>query len=660
MKGFKIRQRLKGQSLLKDVKVKNIGPTIMGGRVVDIDANPENSTEFYVAYASGGLWKTENNGLSFDPVFDEQAVMTIGDIAVNWDKGIIWVGTGENNSSRSSYSGTGIYKKKVGEKKWSHKGLPETHHVGRIVLHPEDEDIIWVAAIGHLYTNNPERGVYKTTDGGKTWKKTLFINDSTGCIDLIRHPNNPEVLYTAAWERERKAWDFKGNGKSSGIYKSVDGGENWTLLTKKGSGFPHNKGVGRIGLAISKSDPRILYAQLDNQNRREKEKEEKEKLSKDELRDMEKKQFLDLKDEKIENYLRDNHFPMKYNTDTVRFLVKKDSIKPIDLVYYIQDANQELFDTPVKGAEIYKSENGGKTWDKTHKAYLDDLVNSYGYYFGQIRVSPYDPNKLYTAGVPLIYSEDGGKTFRSLNKGNVHVDHHAIWVNPNKKGHLIIGNDGGINITYDNGKHWRKANTPPVGQFYSIDHDNKKNYFVYGGMQDNGVWKGPNDHEINREWVSTGNYAWEKILGGDGMQVEIDTRNNHYVYAGFQFGNYYRINQKTGKKVSIKPQHELGERPFRFNWQTPIHLSEHNQDVLYMGSNKFHRSMNKGEDFKTLSKDLTKGGVKGSVPYGSITMIHESPLKFGLIYVGTDDGLIHVSEDGGYTWKKISKGLPND
>lgn len=660
--GFEQRQKLVHQSIVNAISFRNVGPTVMSGRVTDLDVNPSDPTEFYVAYASGGLWHTTNNGTSFTPIFDEEAVMSIGDIAVDWAQGIIWVGTGENNASRSSYSGMGLYKSSNGGKNWQHLGLAETHHIGRIILHPTDTNTVWVAAAGHLYSENEERGIYKTSNGGKTWEQTLFVNEAVGGIDLLVDGEDANTLYAAMWERKRRAWDFTESGSGSGIFKSEDGGDTWAKISTVANGFPEGEGVGRIGLSQYKKDGKdVLYAILDNQSRKPLEgRKTEDGLTKDDLRTMTKADFLKQEEKAVKDFLIQNKFPKKYTVELVQEMVRKDKIQPSALVEYLEDANSLLFDTPIIGMEIYRSDDGGKTWQRTHDKAIDHVFNTYGYYFGQIRVSPTNPDKVFIMGVPILKSEDGGKNWASINGDNQHVDHHALWVNPSREGHLINGNDGGVNISYDDGKTWIKCNSPAVGQFYTVAVDMAKPYNIYGGLQDNGVWVGSSNYDSGTGWHSSGEYPYQNLMGGDGMQVAVDTRDNNLVYTGFQFGYYYRINQKTEKRKSFKPSHKLGERPLRFNWQTPICLSSHNQDILYYGANKVFRSFNQGEDLTPISDDLTKGGQKGDVPYGTLTTLKESLLRFGLIYVGSDDGWVHVTKDGGSTWQRISDSLPQD
>jgi photosystem II stability/assembly factor-like uncharacterized protein len=396
------------QNLFSQTKFESIGPTIMSGRVVDIAVNENNPQEFYVAYASGGLWYTNNNGNSFEPVMDTAKTQNCGAVAVDWISGTIWVGTGEVNSSRSSYSGIGVIKSIDKGKTWQNMGLPESHHISKIYINPKNNQEVIVGVLGHLYSKNKERGVYKTTDGGTTWKQTLFVNDETGVVDMTVSPTNANIVFASTWERERKPWNFKGNGKNSGIYKSIDCGSNWNKIDEK-SGFPSNEGIGRIGVSAFNDD--IVYAIVDNQNKRPATKKVEEKTENEE-----------------------------------------------------GDANAALFETEVVGAEIYLSKDGGKTWTKTHQNFIDDCFYSYGYYFGDITVDNSNQDRIYISAVPLLHSNDGGKNFEAINKDNVHSDHHVVWINPKNKNHIINGNDGGINISYDNGKNWFKCNNQAVGQ----------------------------------------------------------------------------------------------------------------------------------------------------------------------------------------------------
>lgn len=588
-------------SWFKSHLFENIGPTIMSGRVVDIAVNPSNPIEFYVAYATGGVWYTSNGGNTFICLSDNAPTQNCGALTVDWKSGTLWLGTGEVNASRSSYAGIGLLKSVDKGKTWENVGLYDSHHISKIIVNPNNNNEVVVGVIGHLYTRNEERGVFKTIDGGKTWKKTLFVDDASGVIDISVAASNFNVQYASVWQKDRKAWHFEGSGKSSGIYKSVDGGASWVCVTNGDNGFPHNEGVGRIGLATY--DESIVYAVLDNQNKRPN---------------------------------------TKQNNDASK------------------DANKALVETNVIGAEVYKSLDGGLTWGRTHESFLDDLYYSYGYYFGNISVDSKNQNRLIIGGVPLLLSEDGGKKFVNISKENVHSDHHVSWINPNNPNHIINGNDGGINISFDSGKSWVKCNSLPVGQFYAVNVDEQEPYNVYGGLQDNGVWVGPSDYQHDFEWQQGGKYPYEQLSGGDGMQVQIDKRNPNIVYAGSQHGNYVRIDRVKKKRVQITPKSNKNEKPFRFNWQTPILLSSHNQDIVYFGSNYLHRSMNQGESWELLSPDLTKGINEGNVPYGTITTIAESQLRFGLIYTGSDDGLVYVTRDGGANWNKISDSLPQD
>lgn len=650
------KKQLQEQSLFKDLSLQNVGPTVMSGRVVDVDVNPENPTEFYVGYASGGLWYSNNNGMSFVPVMDNAPTQNVGDIAIDWKQGTIWVGTGEVNSSRSSYAGIGILKSTDKGKTWQNIGLHDTHHISRILINPVNPDEIVVGAVGHLYTKNEERGIYKTTDGGKTWSKTLFVNNETGIIDVAVSPKNFKIQYAAAWSKDRKAWDFKGNGSASGIYKSEDAGATWKLYSTAESGFPTGEGLGRIGLAVY--DDATVYAVLDNQFKRPLDAKKSNSLPA--AFAVPGDEFLKIPNKSLNSILKNYGLTEKYRAENIKHWVQNGYLQPSEAGKLVLASINSLADAEVIGAEVYKSTNGGTSWTKTHQNFIDDLFYSYGYYFAAISVDPSNANKIYLSGVPVIKSDDGGKTFTSISEENVHADHHVVWVNPNKSGHLINGNDGGLNISYDDGAHWFKGNSHSVSQFYAVNVDEQEPYNIYGGMQDNGVWVGPSNYQFSSEWLQTGKYPYENLMGGDGMQIQIDKRNPNIVFTGFQFGNYYRIDRANNKREYISPKPKKDEKPFRFNWQTPILLSSHNQDILYMGSNFLHRSMNQGQTWTAISPDLTQGVKEGNVAFGTLATISESTLQFGLLYTGSDDGLIQVTKDGGVSWNKISENLPQN
>jgi photosystem II stability/assembly factor-like uncharacterized protein len=662
LKSIEQRKLLQQKSLVNTISFKNIGPTVMSGRVVDIEVNPADPTEFYVAYATGGLWHTVNNGQSFNSIFDSEAVIGIGDIAVSWaaKQRTIWIGTGEVNSSRSTYAGIGIYKSNNNGKTWDYLGLPESHHIGKIVLHPTDNNIAWVAALGHLYSANKERGMYKTIDGGKTWKQILYIDENTGAVDAEINPQNPNELYANMWYRTRRAWNFEESGSTSGLYKSIDGGENWMKISGGNSGFPEGNGFGRSSIAVFEKNPNILYAVLDNQSKQPDtatKKIDSTTYDYKDFKDYTKEQFAALDNKRLDTFIYKNRLPKKYNAANVKEMVATDKLLPTVLYDYF-NLDDGFANRNIYGCEVYRSNDAGKTWAKVTGKIPSNFYSTYGYYFGKIFISPTDDQKIIITGLDVLLSTNAGGKFTNISKENVHSDHHAIWINPKKDSHIINGNDGGCNITYDNGEHWFKANTPAVGQFYSVTTDMAKPYNVYGGLQDNGVWYASSNNKENYDWYADGHNGFTAINGGDGMQVQVDYRDNKTIYSGSQFGVYNRQTLGTKERKSIRPLNDLGEAAYRFNWQTPIVLSRHNQDVFYYGSNKFHRSLNRADTLVTLSQDLTTNPTQGDVPFGTITTISESPLKFGLLYVGTDDGNIHISKDGGYTWQLITKKLP--
>lgn len=650
--GIAKNKYLRQNSPYHNYPVRNIGPTVQGGRIVDLDADPRDAHTFYVAYASGGLFVTRNNGQTFEPIFDNQGAIGIGDIAVSpANPDLLWVGTGESNSSRSSYAGAGVFKSTDAGKTWQHRGLTATQHIGRVIAHPTDPNTAWVGAIGTLYTENDDRGVFKTTDGGDTWNKTLFINSNTGVIDLIIDPKNPDRLWAAAWERSRKAWDFQEDGPGSGVYFSSDGGNTWNLRME---GIPQSKTTGRLGLAISPSNPSVLYAFLDNQ-------EQDPSLVKEDtiagitqrgLAKMSKEEFLNLDNAKLDSFLTGAGYPARYNAEGVKKEIKSGKFDLKAVAEYFGDANEALFNTAVKGAEVYRSADAGQTWKLSHNEVLQGVCFTYGYYFGNVYVAPDDENELYLAAYPFLRSTDGGANWNRLDTFEIHVDHHALWINPKDSDHLILGNDGGLYISYDRGANWTHVNNLSVGQFYTVHVDMATPYNVYGGLQDNGVLKGSSRSIPNRT------PHWEHIFGGDGMYIATDEKNPGLVYTGFQFGNYFRLEPGKGPKY-ITPKHDIGADKYRWNWRSPLRASKHNHEILYFGSQYLMRSLDMGENWEAISPDLTTNRQpQGNVPYSTISTISESPLKFGMIWVGTDDGRVHLTTDGGNSWKETVSGLP--
>lgn len=649
---------------LKNFKAKNVGPTNMSGRIVDIEVANDIHT-FYVAAASGGVWKTEDNGQSFSPIFDHQGALGIGAMALSpSDNNILWVGTGENNSSRSTYAGSGVYKSTDAGKTWQQMGLPFSHHTGQIQIHPTNPDIVWVGVIGSLYSKNKERGLYKTVDGGKTWKKVLYIDESTGVIDIKINPSNPDILLASSWERYRQAHDFIGNGDGSAIWRSEDGGDTWK---KAVAGFPQDEFVGRIGFDFSQSNPSIVYALLDNQGKsdkpteaprpRQNQQQEENPIKFEDFKSMSVEQALALDDKKLNSFLRRSQFSTKYTAPEIKRQLKLGKITTAQIANYMGgsvDASAAMFGAPIKGAEVYRSEDTGKSWKKVSESDISRLYNSYGYYFGEVRVNTQDENEIFVLGVPLLVSRDGGKNFsRTDSIGDPHSDHQSMWINPKDSKHILLGNDGGLYRSYGGGSRWDHLNTQmPISQFYSIMVDQATPYNIYGGMQDNGVWFGKSTNQPSD--------LWESLMGGDGMVVAVDTRDNNIVYTGFQFGTYFRINKVTGERGRITPGHDIGNAPNRWNWRTPARLSKHNQDIVYMGSQYVYRSLDQGRTWATISPDLTKNQKSGNVPFATLSVIEESPLEFGTLYAGSDDGNVWITRNGGGSWTSLNAGLPQD
>jgi len=652
-RSFQHRQQMRQNSIFKEYPVRNAGPVITGGRVTDVAVQTDQPRIFYVGFASGGVFKTENSGNTMKPIFDHAGgTLTIGDIAISKaDKNILWVGTGEKNSSRSSYAGAGVYKSMDGGKTWQFMGLRGSQHIGKIVTHPTNPDIAWVASMGPLYSMNDVRGVYKTTDGGQSWEKTLIPPDSTGVIDLVIDPQNPNKLWATTWQRYRQAWDFKEAGPGSAIYASTDGGETWHKSMK---GFPKGHYIGRIGIDVSQSNPNILYAFLDNQKETKTRKEKKkDELTQADFLKMSRDDFLKLDNDKLNKFLHSNRFPKKYTAESVKQDVQQGKYDPKALADYLGDANESLFNTSIKGAQVFRSTDGGQSWNEVNSYKLEQLIYTYGYYFGEVHISPTNPDVVYIMGVPMLKSTDGGKTWKPMAENQrVHVDHHTMWIDPSDSQHLLLGNDGGLYESHDGGENFIHHNVVPVGQFYNVAVDMEKPYNIYGGLQDNGVFMGSSEGTPN-----DGN-PWKRILGGDGMHVVVDPTNSNLVYTGFQFGNYFRVDRSNHSTKRITPKANIGEDRYRFNWNTPIEMSNHNPDILYFGSQQVHRSLDQGKTWATISPDLTKDLPNGDVPYSTITTISESPIDFSVIWAGTDDGNIQVSRNGGHTWDLVSEDLP--
>ncbi len=565
---------------LNGLKFRGIGPALTSGRISDFAVNPNNPHEYYVAVASGGVWKTVNTGTTYTPIFDSQGSYSIGVVTMDPNNhNVIWVGTGENNGQRSVGYGDGVYKSIDGGQSWKHMGLKESEHIGSIIVDPRNSDVVYVAAIGPIWSAGGDRGVYKTTDGGENWEKILEIDEHTGVSEIVMDPRNPDVLYASAHQRRRHVFTYIGGGPGSGLYKTTDGGKNWEKINK---GLP-TVDLGRIGLAISPADPEVIYA--------------------------------------------------------------------------IVEAAQG------KGG-FYRSTNRGAGWERRGSH------TTSGNYYQEIIADPKDPDVVYSMDTWFSVSTDGGKTFSVVGEDTKHVDNHAMWIDPHNTDHWLLGCDGGIYETWDAAKSWDFKANLPVTQFYKVAVDNAEPfYFVYGGTQDNFSLGGPSrvttDHGIvNSDWFITN--------GGDGFESQIDPENPNIVYAQSQYGNLVRYDKLSGETVGIQPKPGKGEDSYRWNWDAPLAVSHHQPTRIYFAANKLFRSDDRGNSWQVLGDDLTRQinrnelkvmdriwGIdavakNGSTsPYGTIVAFSESPVNEDLLYIGTDDGLLQVSEDGGQNWRKV-------
>lgn len=620
--------------ILRAFSWRSVGPYGQGGRVDDVAVHPGDPHTYLVGFATGGLWKTTNNGTTFRSVFDSYGTHSIGALAFSpADPDIVWVGTGEANNRQSSSFGDGIYKSTDGGETFTHMGLRETQTIARVVAHPTDADVAWVAANGHLFGANPERGVYKTTDGGRSWNLALSVDEDTGATDLVLHPTNPGVLFAATYQRRRTACCFVGGGPGSGIWRSDDGGDTWTRLS--GSGLPRGT-MGRVALAMTPADPDVVYAQIEVAADRE------EPITAEERAELERARDLD-------------------------------EPPPPDDQYN----------------GIWRSTDGGASWE------FRSNENGRPMYFSQIRVDPNDPETVYVVDQRVHRSVDGAATFEVLS-GYGHVDQHAMWINPDDSDHILLGNDGAIDVSYDQGETWEAFRRWAVGQPYHASVDMRRPYYVCTGLQDNGSWCGPSA-------VRTGEILsedWYRVGGGDGFYTAVDPTDHTVVYSESQNGNLRRLSLATGEQGSIRPRAPTEDSPrtnivpapetgteIRWNWNTPFILSPHNPDVVYAGGNRLFRSLDRGETW-TMSPDLTRNidrdrvelmgqvnGISrcsrtnrgsecilsrndGVSRFSTIVSLTESPLVPGVLWVGTDDGNVQVSRDGGATWTEVGRNIP--
>ncbi len=657
--GYARRVEMEAATPFGALSFRCVGPELQGGRVVDIEAPAGKPDTLLVAFASGGLFRTENRGGSWTPLFDHESSMTLGAIALGDPAGnVLWAGTGEANSSRTSYAGTGVFKSTDAGKSWRNVGLTGSHHVGRILVDPRAPDTVLVAAIGPLYTDGGERGVYRTTDGGASWSRVLFVDDRTGAIDLARDPAHPEVVFAATWQRDRKAWDFLESGPGSGIWRSTDGGATWAKLS---GGLPSGDTVGRIGLAVAPSRPGTVYAVIDNQARRPgkdpfDEEEPEGELTARRLKGFTDARFASLPVPVVARFLERYQFPKDLEPKQLLKDVKAGKVKVADLLAYLDDADRSMVESDIEGIQVWRSDDSGATWRKTHDEPLFKVAYTYGYYFGRIWVAPDDADRVYVAGVPLVASRDGGKTWKGLDRLGVHGDHHALHFEAGGARRVALGNDGGLNLSWDGGETWTKVNNLPVGQFTTVAVDSADPYHIVGGLQDNGVLRGTAAYAPGKSRPTD----WAPIYGGDGGWVEIDPKDPNVVYTASQFGASARLDLKTHARDRIRPRHALKETPLRYNWVTPFVLSPHSRNILYYGTNRLYRSFDRGDTFAPISPDLTSNRPQGNVPFGTITTISESPKTFGVIYCGTDEGKVWGTRDGGVTWKDLSNGLASD
>ena len=651
MRGWEQRKKLIADSAFGGITWKNVGPEIQSGRVNDIAAPADDPSKLYVAYATGGLYRTEDDGITWTSLFDQESSFGIGAIAVSKDGKTIWVGTGEANSQRTSYAGTGIFKSTDEGKTWQNMGLLESHHISKVVIDPKNPNIVYAAALGHLYSQNEERGVYKTTDGGKTWDLILKVDEFTGCGDIVIDPKNPNVLVAAMYDRDRRAWNFRESGPGSAAYRTEDGGKTW----KKISTLPMGESMGRTCFTICESKPNVLYAMVENPGDDPEWSTQDERIPGGRLTP---RRFLLLTEETIQDvdkgqlrtFLNANA-PEGTTVDSVLSQIKDGKMTIQSLKALIEKRMPELFKGDA-GDQCYRSDDNGKTWKKTPDGSFGTIG---GYYYNKIFVNPKDPDEVYACGLPVLHSKDGGKSWTSVAT-RAHVDYHAVWFDAKDPKKTWFGNDGGLYLSHDEGKTVRHLNNLSVGQTTTIAVDNRSPYNIYVGLQDNGTMKGPSTYTPGRTDLN----AWTAIGGGDGSWVTVDPREDlDLVYTASQFGAHSARQGTPRNGWSARANAGRGEAPLRYNWISPLVLSPFHPDIVYLGAQKLFRSFDKGRGYKAISPDLTKDRPNGDVPYSTIKDISESPFRFGLIYVGCDDGSVKMTPDGGLHWTDIATPQPD-
>ncbi len=650
--GYRQRLRLEGESPFAAAPWKSIGPESQSGRVIDIAAPLGDPQSVYVAFATGGLWRTTDDGISWTSLFDDQPSFGIGAIAVSKDGKTIWVGTGEANSQRTSYAGDGIYKSTDGGHTWTNVGLKATQHIGRIRIDPKNENIVWVAATGHLYSENPERGVYKTEDGGKTWKQVLKRDDWTGAIDIVLDQSNPNIVLASMWDRDRRAWDFQESGPGSGLFRTTDGGQHWTEVPQVPSGYE----AGRIGLAECRSRPGTMYAFVDNEGADPDwadvdERTPSGRLTPKRFELLDEQAFLALDRKVLDPFLRQN-LPSELTPDEAVKQVKDKKLTMAEIRAKMEQRNPNIFKGPESAALIFRSDDSGKTWRRTK---VGDFGPFGGYYWGRTEVDPSNPDNVYVTSELLVRSSDGGTSWKATAQ-RAHVDFHAIWFDPRDTRKVWIGCDGGVYLSYDSGETVRHLNNLAVGQTTTLALDNAIPYNVYVGLQDNGTMEGPSTYTPGRSSLD----QWKDIGGGDGSAVAVDPRDgNEVVYTAAQFGSHSARNTRTNERWSARANPPKGDPPARYNWISPITLSPKLPDIVYLGAQRVYRSFNEGRNYEPISPDITKNLPNGNVPFSTIKDISESPLRFGLIYAGCDDGNVQMTPDGGFQWISIPTPAPS-